>query len=191
MVISGYNRIINIKKMDQSTLVMGVIFTVATFGPITYLIWLGKNRTHKVKKVLHQFGEKKQLKFSEHEVWNDKALGIDQVNKKLVSVDMKFSENPCQIVDLKKAKNCKIQNTGDVIQIIIGMNNYQGSKIYSINIFDVNTDDPVDRGFYELLAKKWMRLIEESIGKAIAPSKAAWQKMQTPGALVFTFEYWP
>ncbi len=156
--------------IDLSTIIITAIFIVAIFGPIAYLIWKGQNRTHESIRNLKVVAKEHQLDCSTVESWSDKAIGLDVQNKKLVFVDIQPSPFFTKLVDLKKASTCKVIDSGEVIQLAIG----EGLKVDLLTFFNTQSDDPLDRGFHLILAKKWAQLIDKNITKhEKSPRRAA------------------
>ncbi|MBV6642583.1 MAG: hypothetical protein KI791_17830 [Cyclobacteriaceae bacterium] len=156
--------------IDLSTIIITAIFIVAIFGPIAYLIWKGQNRLHESIRNLKAIEKDHQLNCTVLESWSDKAIGLDSQNKKLIFVDIQPSPLLWKLIDLKKVANCKVIDAGEVIQLAIG----EGSKVDLLTFFNIQTDDPVDRGFHLVLAKKWAQLIDKNITKhEKSPRRAA------------------
>lgn len=159
---------------DTSTIIMGIIFIVAIFGPLVYLAWRGKNRTHKSVKVIREVEKDHALKFSNYESWNDKAIGLDVESKLLIFVDMKLDDQPWKLLNLRDAKYCKVINTGELIQFVIGNKGSNKPGVDILTLFDVKIDDPIEKGFHSVLAKRWAQRIEENLPpKKKSPRRAA------------------
>ena len=160
--------------IDLSTIIITVIFIVAIFGPIAYLIWKGQTRTHKSIKVLRTVEKEQSIKCSVHDSWSDKAIGIDPDNKKLIFVDTQSSPVNWKLIDLKKVSISKLVDNGEIIQLNVSQSSISGLQIDVLPFFNIDSDDPVERGFHLVLAKKWVALIDKNITKhEKSPRRAA------------------
>lgn len=160
--------------IDLSTIIITAIFIVAIFGPIAYLIWKGQNRTHKSIKVLRTVEKEQSIKCSVHDSWSDKAIGIDPDNKKLIFVDTQSSPVNWKLIDLKKVSISKLVDNGEIIQLNVSQSSISGLQIDVLPFFNIDSDDPVERGFHLVLAKKWAALIDKNITKhEKSPRRAA------------------
>ncbi len=160
--------------IDLSTIIITAIFIVAIFGPIAYLIWKGQNRLHQSINVLRSVEKEHFLTCKVFESWNDKAIGIDQENKKLIFVDMQSSPTNWKMIDLKKATHCNVIDSGEMIQLGIGHDRNKDLGLDILPLFNTQTDDPLERGFHNILANKWCQLIGKNIMKhEKSPRRAA------------------
>lgn len=158
--------------IDLSTIIITAIFIIVIFGPIAYLIWKGQHRIHQSIQVLRTVEKEQSIKCGVYDSWNDKAIGIDLLNKKLIFVDIQYHPVNWKFIDLNRISNSKIIDTGDIIQLVVGIGS--GVKTEILPFFNSQTDDPLERGFHVILAKKWFQLIDQNITKyEKSPRKAA------------------
>lgn len=160
--------------IDLSTIIITAIFIVAIFGPIAYLIWKGQHRTHQSISILRTIEKEKSIKCTVYDSWNDKTIGIDSLNKKLVFVDIQSIPVNWKLLDLSRVSSCKIIDTGEIIQLMLGNDFGKESQFDVLSFFNTQTDDPLERGFHKELAKKWAQLIDKNIIKHLkTPRRAA------------------
>lgn len=158
--------------MDRSTIIMGVIFTLAIFGPMGFLLWLGKQRIRRMQKALTTYASTHQLRLDETDVWNDKALGLDSQHKQLVFIQFPKGLEPVEMrVDLSTVRKATAHQAADSVSIILDRGD-KGGMAKPIVLFDGTVDSTTEMGFHYELAKKWANYIQQShkspAGKASA-----------------------
>lgn len=147
--------------MDRSTIIMGIIFTLAIFGPMGFLLWLGKQRIRKMQKALATYAATHQLRWDQTDVWNDKALGLDIKNRQLVFLAfIKGLESVQLQVDLSAVKKATAHQAADSVSIILDRGE-KGGVAKPIILFDGSVDSTVEMGFHYELAKKWANYIQQ------------------------------
>ncbi len=160
--------------IDTSTIVLTVIFIVAIFGPIAYLIWRGKYRTKKCIKVLKEVEKIYDLKCLASDSWGDKAIGFDAQKGKLIFVDLLSAGTAWKLIDIKRATSCQLTNNGDTIQLLISGGDENGKGMVILPFFNSDVDDPVERGFHAVLANRWLKIVESNLKKTTrSPRRAA------------------
>tara|TARA_Y100001972_G_scaffold127417_2_gene184152 strand:- start:7505 stop:7948 length:444 start_codon:yes stop_codon:yes gene_type:complete len=146
---------------------------LAIFGPIAYLIWKGQHRTHQSVRILRNIEKEKSIKCTAYDSWNDKTIGIDPINKKLVFVDIQSLPVNWKLLDLNRVSSCKVIDSGEIIQLMLGNDFGNEPQFDLLTFFNTQTDDPLERGFHMVLAKKWAQLIDKNITKHLKTPKRA------------------
>lgn len=145
---------------DIKSLTLGILFTIAIFGPFVYFIWLGRKRLRKTQQVINRVGLKRNLNFTEKEIWNDRGLAIDPL-KRMIWVDTSSSNYKWKVIDLAKVQSCNVIDTQHIIQLIITYKDQKWQPFEVITLFDAKVDDPFEKGFHTILSKKWRTRINE------------------------------
>ena len=160
--------------MDTFSLIMGIIFALAMFGPIAYLVWASQSRTKKMKNILKNLAHDQGLQFAMQEVWGDKALALDSIHKVFIYQSTQAGAEANKVIALKNATYCKLDKKKDKVQILIGIQDTLGVYTETISIYDTQHDDPTEVGFHTLLGEKWKESIKSVIkSETTRPSKAA------------------
>lgn len=160
--------------MDSFSLIMGIIFALAMFGPIAYLLWAGQSRTKRMKNILKNLSQDHAFQFAMQEVWGDKALALDSIHKVFVFQSRQTGAEVNKVIALGNATYCKLDKKKDKVQVLIGIQDTLGLYTETISIFDTQYDDPSEAGFHALLGEKWKESIRSVImSETTRPSKAA------------------
>ena len=155
---------------DSATLIMGILFTIAIFAPVVFFVYLGKKRLLKTIKILSRIQFKGNFKLTEKDVWNDHGLAIDPLKKAMVWVDTSTANYKWRIIDLTKVWNSQVVDTPNMIQLIITYRDDQNHPFEVITLFDAKIDDPFEKGFHGVLARKWNARIHQLIHKSTSPT---------------------
>ncbi len=160
--------------MDSFNLIMGIVFSLAMFGPIAYLVWAGQSRTKKMKTILKNLARDHQFQFAMQEVWGDKALALDSIHKVFIYQSRQAGAEANKVIALANATFCKLEKKKDKVQILIGIQDALGVYTETVCIYDTQYDDTTEAGFHALLGEKWKESIKSVIvSETTRPSKAA------------------
>lgn len=98
-------------KIDLASLIIGIL-SLATFcAPILWYQISEKKKVTKLNKELTDYALEEKVTLTNKEVWGSGyALGIDQVNKKLLYFKHDENEDRKQMIDLAEVKICKVSN---------------------------------------------------------------------------------
>ncbi|MBK7873576.1 MAG: hypothetical protein IPJ74_24380 [Saprospiraceae bacterium] len=114
---------------------------------------------------LIEAGKQYQVQFTAQEAWNEKAIGIDTVHKKVMFLNLKHAPPSEIFIDLVNVTACKLFRQGEIRQglpdsnakIELQFTPIQGKNVIpNIPFFDMTMDDPMQMGPSQEKAKAWL-----------------------------------
>lgn len=159
--------------MDIASLLIGLFFTAAFIIPIWLITRAAKVKEKKLKALFAKRSSELHLEIAEQEVWNEKMIGLDKVNKKVFFVNTRNEEGSETLIDLSHVTGCKLNQKNEshkapqerakdwVTKVELQFVQEGGALIgTSIVFYDVNSDDPLQVAMHSEKAKKWKQVIE-------------------------------
>lgn len=158
--------------MDFSAAIIISLFLLFFIIPFWLLIRASKVKEKKITNRLLDFTQQHQMQLEAQEIWNEKAIGIDSLNKKVIFISVKPNSENEVIIDLNQISSCKLFKQGETKQGLPDI----GAKVELqftpkqneisvpvITFFDINTDDPLQMNPSLEKAKIWLHKIEACI----------------------------
>ncbi len=159
--------------MDIGSLLIGLFFTIAFIAPIWLLTRAAKAKEKKLKALFDKRSSELNLEIAEQESWNEKMIGLDKVNKKVLFISARTAQPIETLIDLSQVTGCKINQKNEthkapqersrdwVTKVELQFTQEGGALTgTSIVFYDVNTDDPLQVIVHGEKAKKWKQVIE-------------------------------
>lgn len=155
--------------MDIQTTIVIAIFLLLFIIPFWLLIRANKAKEKKFINRLLEVGRQHQIQFTEQEIWNEKAIGIDTAHKKVVFLNLKLPAASEMMIDLNQMSGCKLYKQGEVKQGMPARDakvelqftpKQSGTSAPSLVFFDMNVDDPLQMNVCQEKAKAWLQRIE-------------------------------
>lgn len=113
------------------------------------------------------------LMLAETETWNDRIIGIDPVNKKLLYISQELPQG--EVIDLMHIKVCSVLKDGEASTGKSGKafskaglrleGDYHDNRKYYLPFFDADRDDLLQQTAHGKLAAKWYQLVQETLTK--------------------------
>lgn len=173
MELQNYSNF-NLKKMDTSSIAIGVILMLLFVGPIVYLI-IKQNSKDKTKlKNLKSLSAQNQMDLDEIELTNGLMLGLDSKSKKLLVVEPN-NNMQYDVIDLNKVNLSHVSKKGQpkvngkkdelaVTHISLELlKNKPREIVTEIVFYDEEDNSSYNAETQMSLANKWDRLIRANI----------------------------
>jgi hypothetical protein len=155
--------------MNLPSLYVGLAIVILILLPFIIGALKGRSKTKKITREFLNAGEQKGISFSETQAWNDRIMGVDKRNKKLLFKHSNPVNSSETLIDLKQVSTCmhevkynKASGDDKVIEsiwMIFKMKNGGGTDL--ISVYDADFDMNV---YSELeIAEKWTRKINDLV----------------------------
>ncbi|HUX95074.1 MAG TPA: hypothetical protein VMV47_05015 [Bacteroidales bacterium] len=90
--------------MDLSTTIIGLLLLALFILPVILISRAGKSKVKEFEKEFFSESSKNLLTISDKEFWDDKAIGIDTINNKILYLDWNDYDRVEHILELKELK---------------------------------------------------------------------------------------
>jgi len=159
--------------MDIQSAIIVLILLSIFVVPFWLIIRANKRREMKyIQRLIEAGRQYHQLQFTAQEAWNERAIGIDTVNKKVMFLNLKHTPPSEIFIDLLHITACKLFRQGEIRQglpdpnakIELHFTSTQGKNtIPNIVFFDMTIDDPMQMGPSQDKAKAWLDRINSCL----------------------------
>lgn len=159
--------------MDTSSLTMGIILLAIVLLPVIYLSQANKMKNKQILRDQLKGSAESGLSLSEHEIWNNNFLGIDNNQRKLYYVKDMSSNKQAEIIALSAFSKCRAVNSNKTVKNTGGNYSYVDrlelellpakamDKPVKVEIFDSGKNNQLDN---ELdIMTKWSKIINDNL----------------------------
>lgn len=99
--------------MDFGTTIIGVVIILLCILPFVIKAINSKRKEQQLLNNLFSIAKEKNCAITEHSVWNNSAIGIDNTNKALFFINTKNNYN--KHILLQEASKCRVVNTNRIV----------------------------------------------------------------------------
>ena len=156
--------------MDTSVTIIGLIITILIAIPVTLVFRSNITNNAKIKEIKKQYSQNDLYNFELTETQNKKILSIDQKNKGFLFIDFSYKKESVYFVDLTNIILCNLLETtqsklGTIAKVEIELVHKNTMEKEMIPIYNVENHFLDFNCLFEdhKMAKKWVKLINESI----------------------------
>lgn len=163
--------------MDSSSLIITIILLVLAAAPFVYFAVRKNMRNNKFKALINEYAAQNNSNPENYDFWNTCAIGIDNKNHSLVYV-RKTDKNEYikHFVNLKEVQRARLIETeknvgadGTTTRILARLDvaisfTDKNKSDETLEFYNVDYDGYIQTNELEL-AKKWINVINEFIGK--------------------------
>jgi len=162
--------------MEPGTIITGIILLLAFVVPIVFLNKKSSKKGKQFFSELINFALKNNCKLSEHELFNNMALGIDKETHQLYFIKNSANNKIKHKIDLLEIQKCRIVNTsrnikykGENHKVIdrleLGFISRDKSKpeIF-LEFYNADIDSAALNGELQLI-EKWFKIIDEQLAR--------------------------
>ena len=160
--------------MDIGTSIIGIILILTCIIPFVIMNINSRKREKKLLHELFTFAERNNCKISQHELWNNSLIGIDETanviffTKKLkdneISQQINLTEiQKCRVVNSSRTVNNKDGNFKVVDKLELAFTFHDKNKVEIIIAFYNADYDSLTLSGELLLAEKWCKIINDKI----------------------------
>lgn len=157
--------------MDISTTIIGLILLALFVLPVFYAVKKGSASNKEILANFRAEAAKHGMNVTSHEQWNNRVIGLDQSNHKLLYSKTNEKHPKMILVDLTKVKKCetsevnrqkKSANGGmekviDSIHLAFTFHDPKQAEV-KLEIFDASNDLSLDGEVQ--LTEKWAKLLQ-------------------------------
>lgn len=164
--------------MELGTTLTGIALLLIFVLPI---VFLNKKRTKDGKHFsseLFDFAIKNSSKISEHELWNNTAIGIDKETHQLYFIRDAANNKIKHKIDLLEMQKCRIVNTSrnikykgenhkviDKLELAFVSRDKSKPEIF-LEFYNTDFDSATLSGELQLI-EKWFKIVDEQLGQVV------------------------
>jgi hypothetical protein len=140
--------------------------------PYIWFVFIAKNDTQKLKKLIKVAVKKENVSFSIKEQWNNNLIGIDETKNLLLFIKVNSPETPFLRIDISELQSCRIniksrdykkekKRETELQALDLQLTFFSEKEAISLNFYDVNDD--FTEYFEMQRIEKWQALIQHQI----------------------------
>lgn len=156
--------------METSVTIIGIVIAIIVAIPIYFSARSSVADKSKILNIKKKFNPANPQQFDLTESQNNKTLTIDQKNRRFILMNFNPNQQEAIYVDLKTVSSCKLVPTSDansdtILKIDFEFQEKETSKKITASFYDYNDDRIKQISAYQdhLFAKKWLKIIQDSI----------------------------
>lgn len=96
--------------MNITTIIIGLMLALLFLVPVVFLARASARAKKKYLKDLYDLAENNNCSLSEHDHWNNSAIGIDKEHRHLFYINRTTNNEQTQIIDLTEVRQCQVVN---------------------------------------------------------------------------------
>jgi len=156
--------------MDTSVTIIGIVIAIIVAIPVYFSARTSAANKSKILDIKKKFNPANPQDFDLTESQSNKTLTIDQKNRKFILMNFNPNQQEATFVDLRTVSSCKLIPTTDgnsdtILKIDFEFQERETSKKITIPFYDFDDDRIKQISAYQdhLFAKKWLKIIQDSI----------------------------
>ena len=156
--------------MDTSVTIIGIVIAIIVAIPVYFSARTSAANKSKILDIKKKFNPVNPQDFDTTESQSNKTLTIDQKNRKFILMNFNPNQQEATFVDLRTVSSCKLIPTTDgnsdtILKIDFEFQERETSKKITIPFYDFDDDRIKQISAYQdhLFAKKWLKIIQDSI----------------------------
>ncbi|MCZ4318763.1 hypothetical protein O4H26_07160 [Aequorivita viscosa] len=158
--------------MKISMSVVIILTTLCCVIPYIWFVFIGKNDTQKLKKLIKNAVKKENVLFSIKEQWNNNLIGIEETKNCLLFIKMISPETPFLRIDISELQSCRINIKSrdykkekkwetELQALDLELTFFSEKEAIILNFYDMNDD--FTEYFEMKRIEKWQALIQQKI----------------------------
>jgi len=164
--------------MESGTTIVGIILLLAIVLPIIFLVSKKSKNGKQFSSELFDFASKNNGTISEHELWNNTALGLDKETHQLYFIKNAANNKIKHKINLLEIQKCRIVNTSrnikykgenhkviDRLELAFTSRDKSKPEIL-LEFYNTDYDSATLSGELQLI-EKWFKIIDGQLGQVI------------------------
>jgi hypothetical protein len=158
--------------MDTSVTIIGIVIAIIVTIPIYYSARSNAASKTKILNIKKKFNPTHPQDFDLTDSQSNKTLTIDQKHRKFILMNFNPNQQESTYVDLRSVSSCKLvlttdQNSDTIVKIDFEFQEKETDKKITIPFYDFDDDRIKQISVYQdhMFAKKWLKIIQDSISR--------------------------
>jgi len=164
--------------MESGTTITGIILLLIFVLPIVFLNRKRKKDGKQFSSELFDFASKNNCKISEHELWNNTALGMDKEKHQLYFIKNAANNKIKYKIDLLEIQKCRVVNTIrnikykgethkviDRLELAFIFRDKNKPEVF-LEFYNTDVDSATLSGELQLI-EKWFKIVDEQLGQVV------------------------
>ncbi|MBP1224901.1 hypothetical protein [Flavobacterium sp. 1355] len=158
--------------MDTSVTIIGIVIAIIVAIPVYFSARTNAANKSRILNIKKRFNPSNPESFDLTESQSNKTLTIDRKNKKFILMNFNPNQQEAIFVDLGTVTSCKLiptteSHSATIVKIDFEFQEKNTSKKITIPFYDFDDDRIKQISVYQdhMFAKKWLKIIQDSISR--------------------------